>query len=214
MEALKYQSKPKRSRRPIKALTPSQQELAESNILFAYSRAYQWYKKVGTYLEWEDIVSCCTMGIVKAARSYKVEKGLAFTTYAGISIDNELKQLFRYNSMNGRDKVLPESSINIVNQANGDQMDDSIILDRLSGGEEDKYNFMDADLVEYLLSKLDLQERTVIQMMYFDEKKYMQHEIAEILGVSQTWVSRLHNRTLVRMKKLLSEKGIRAEDVI
>ncbi|MGL4730472.1 MAG: RNA polymerase sporulation sigma factor SigK [Clostridium sp.] len=153
--------------------------------------------------EVDDLISIGTVGLIKAIDSFDIAKGTRLATYAARCIENEILMLIR-NNKKTKGEVYLQDPIGVDKEGN-----EISLMDILSS---DKDSI--ADIVEnkiqvrklYLKINTTLQEREkiIIEMRYglVDGKAKTQREIAKLLGISRSYVSRIEKRAL---KKLLKE---------
>lgn len=138
------------------------------------------------HLEYEDAFSIGCVGLVKAANTFKVDKGFKFSTYAGRCISNELGMYLRTSKQDKIPDLLYMESP-ITSQSSGD--DDLTVGDTIRGKDVD---FMSSFYLEELKEKLTKRENEVFEL-YF-EKDYDQHDVGKIIGICQPSVSRIVKR--------------------
>lgn len=159
-------------------------------------------KYMVTELDMEDIISVGTIGLIKAVISFDEKKGSKFATYASRCIDNEILMMFRSNkkrskeiSLNdpiGTDKEGNEISLyEIIESKDVDILDTIELRDDIFWLKEAFFN---------LLNK---REQQVIALRYgfCKGKEYTQLEIARMLKISRSYVSRIEKRALEKLRK-------------
>lgn len=181
-----------------KKLTDKQRELAKENIRLSYYMSRKWMPKIKTHnISYEMVDSACQYALVKAARGFDEEKGIKFATFAAHCMNNEVKMLFRKNDNRGFE--LPISCL-VVEDKEGNEMDDLQKFAMFKGGSiEDNYESINVEFLNQLLECLTDLERKMIKYTYFDN--LTQKEIATILDLSQSYVSRVVKRALEKMKR-------------
>ena len=154
----------------------------------------------------EDLVSIGTLGLVKAVDSFQVEKGAKFATYAARCIQNEVLMHFRAQKKRGGEVSLGET-IDVDRDGNP-----LTYMDVISTGEDLSESVDTKVRIEKVLrltrSVLDDRERQIITMRYglFDAKRaYTQKEVAERLGISRSYVSRIEKSALEKLKTGIGE---------
>ncbi|RXI55174.1 RNA polymerase sporulation sigma factor SigK [Clostridium tetani] len=150
----------------------------------------------------DDLISIGTIGLIKAIDSFKIDRGTRLATYAAKCIENEILMLIR-NNKKTKGEVYLQDPIGIDKEGN------EISLMDVLGTDEDAI----VDIVEYriklkkLYEKIDIclteREKAVIEMRYglVDGGIKTQREIAEILGISRSYVSRIEKRSLKKLCK-------------
>lgn len=144
----------------------------------------------------EDLVSVGTLGLIKAVNTFRPETGVRLTTYAARCIENEILMLLRASR-----KVRNEVSLSEPLGTDGEGNDISFmdILGTPDGQvEEDVIRRVSMAQVRRQITALPRRERLVMEMRYglMDGKMYAQHEVAGVLGVSRSYVSRLESRAI------------------
>ena len=168
-------------------------------------------KYQNTDYDMEDLLSVGTIGLIKAVSTFHVDRGSRLATYAAKCIENEILMLLRASKKYNREISLYEpigldkdgeavSLVDVIEMENKEVLEDLI----LSQDIQELY-----DVYEVCLKD---QEKTVVGMRYglFGQKARTQREIAGILGISRSYVSRIEKRALEKMKgqlQALAEKG-------
>ena len=149
----------------------------------------------------EDLISIGTIGLIKAVNTFNPEKNIKLATYASRCIENEILMYLRRNN-----KVRMEVSFD--EPLNIDWDGNELLLSDILGTDNDTiYRFLeeevDKDLLRLALNKLSKRERKIMELRFGlntgNEKT--QKEVADILGISQSYISRLEKRIIVRLKK-------------
>lgn len=151
----------------------------------------------------EDLISIGTIGLIKAINTYNPVKQIKLATYASRCIENEILMYLRRNS---RSRI----EVSIDEPLNVDWDGNELLLSDVLGTEEDVISRKMEDEVELKLlskaiEKLSPREQMIIKMR-FDlegngEQEKTQKEVADILGISQSYISRLEKRIMRRLKK-------------
>lgn len=158
-----------------------------------------------TSKEQDDLVSIGTIGLVKAVDTFNIDNGARFATYASKCIQNEILMNFR-----SRKKHSAEISINETIDVDRDGNPLSY-MDVISSDEDLPYEvdrqIMSARAINCINKVLSERERQIIIMRYglFDSKELTQREIAEKLGISRSYVSRIEKSALEKLKNALGE---------
>lgn len=151
----------------------------------------------------EDLIAVGTVGLIKAVATFNHQKNNKLATYAARCVENELLMRFR-----NRKKILREVSLYdpIGTDKEGNEIS---LLDILEGENEDVIEKMETQrnirrLYQLLETGLTERERKIISMRYgISEKKEMtQREIAEELGISRSYVSRIEKNALQKLRQL------------
>ena len=151
----------------------------------------------------EDLISIGTIGLIKAINTFNTGKNIKQATYASRCIENEILMYLRRNS-----KTRMEVSID--EPLNVDWDGNELLLSDILGTDEDViYRDMETE-VEYKLlfraiAKLSDREQTIVNLRYglnsCDGKEKTQKEVADILGISQSYISRLEKKIMKRLKR-------------
>ena len=149
----------------------------------------------------EDIVSVGTIGLIKAINSFKAEKNIKLATYASRCIENEILMYLRKLSRR-RQEVSLDEPLNVDGEGN-----ELLLADVLGTDADDVYNKLEKQverrLLEEGLGRLSQRERKIIQMRFGldggDERT--QKEVADALGISQSYISRLEKKIICRLKR-------------
>ena len=153
----------------------------------------------------EDLISIGTIGLIKAVNSYRLDKNIKFATYASRCIENEILMYFRAGRKRAQDVSLSEL---IETGTDGAALE----LQDVVAGEEDLLEELSARENARLLRAavervLTGQEKEVICMRYglFGCQAQKQREVAQVLGISRSYVSRIEKRALERLYRELTE---------
>ena len=155
----------------------------------------------------EDLISIGTIGLIKAVSTFRPEKGIKLATYASRCIENEILMYIRKNG-NLKAEVSLDEPLNV--DWDGNELLLSDILgtdnDEISRGIETKNEH---DILKNLVTSLPPRERQIMEMRFgmFGYAEYTQKQIADCLGISQSYISRLEKRILDKLKRSM-EKAI------
>ena len=149
----------------------------------------------------EDLISIGTIGLIKAVETYKPAKNIKLATYASRCIENEILMHLRKNA-NRRGEVSLDEPLNTDWDGN------ELLLSDVLGTEEDSIekpleDDVDRDLLFTAITKLSERERTIITLRFGldGRRERTQKEVADQLGISQSYISRLEKRIIDRLKK-------------
>ena len=154
----------------------------------------------------EDLISIGTIGLIKAINSFNPEKNIKLATYASRCIENEILMYLRRNN-----KTRMEVSID--EPLNVDWDGNELLLSDILGTEEDViYKGIEGEVDRMLLNKaidkLSPREQTIIKLRFGlntkDGYERTQKEVADLLGISQSYISRLEKKIMNRFKKEIS----------
>lgn len=149
----------------------------------------------------EDLISIGTIGLIKAVSTFKAEKNIKLATYASRCIENEILMHLRKNA-NRRGEVSLDEPLNTDWDGN------ELLLSDVLGTEGDSIekpleDDVDRDLLFTAITKLSERERTIITLRFGldGRRERTQKEVADQLGISQSYISRLEKRIIDRLKK-------------
>jgi len=153
----------------------------------------------------DDLISIGTVGLIKAIDSFDSKKGTRLATYAARCIENEILMLIR-NNKKTRGEVYLQDPIGIDKEGN-----EISLMDVLSSEEDSIVEIVEnkiqiKKLYDKINTSLQEREKSIIQMRYglLDGKPKTQREIAKLLGISRSYVSRIEKRALKKLQKELS----------
>lgn len=159
-------------------------------------------KKFDTYgSNVEDLISIGTIGLIKAVNTFKTDKNIKLATYASRCIENEILMFMRKSTHYKND-------ISIDEPLNVDWDGNELLLSDVLGSDPDIVNRPieqedERNVVKQLVDNLPAREREIMQMRFgfcgYDE--HTQKQVAEKLGISQSYISRLEKKILERLKK-------------
>ena len=178
----------------------ARQKLIEHNLRLVAHIAKKYYADEN---DRDDLVSIGTVGLIKAVDSFDPTKGIRLSSYASRCIENEILMYLRRNS-----KTRMEVSID--EPLNVDWDGNELLLSDILGTDDDVISRKLEDEVEITLlgkaiNKLSPREQTIIRLRFglnnADGKEKTQKEVADLLGISQSYISRLEKRIMKRLKK-------------
>ena len=153
----------------------------------------------------EDLISVGTIGLIKAVNTFDPAKNIKLATYASRCIENEILMYLRRNS-----KVKAE--ISFYEPLNIDWDGNELLLSDILGTDNDVvYNLIEDEVDKQLLmvamKKLSEREKEIVQLRFGlnGTIEKTQKEVADILGISQSYISRLEKRIIKRLKKEISK---------
>ena len=176
----------------------SRNKLIEHNLRLVAHIVKKYESKVDNA---DDLISIGTIGLIKGIDSFKENKGVRITTYAARCIENEILMYFRVNKKNTNNVSLSDP---IGFDKDGNEI---TYIDVIDSGEEDlieKVNLKDnITLLKKYITILNDREKEIISYRYglYGKKEYTQKDIAKILHISRSYVSRIEKRALVKMLK-------------
>ncbi len=149
----------------------------------------------------EDLISIGTIGLMKAINSYNLEKNIKLATYASRCIENEILMYLRKNN-----KI--KSEISIDEPINTDSEGNDMSLADILGTDNDSiYKSVEENdnkkILINAIKKLNNREKTIMQLRYgFDGMEELtQKEVADKLGISQSYISRIEKKVINNLKK-------------
>ena len=157
----------------------------------------------------EDLISIGTIGLIKAIHSFNPEKNIKLATYASRCIENEILMYLRRNNKS-------RMEVSIDEPLNVDWDGNELLLSDILGTEEDVISKgieeeVDRALLHKAIKCLTPREQTIIKLRFgintrdgFDRT---QKEVADLLGISQSYISRLEKRIILRLKKEMHRMG-------
>ncbi len=162
------------------------------------------FENTGTGIE--DLISIGTIGLIKAINTFNADKNIKLATYASRCIENEILMYIRKTS-----RIRLEMSID--EPLNTDWDGNELLLSDVLGGDEDTvYRNMESDedkkTIEEAISKLSEREQTIIRLRFGmnGSDELTQKEVADLLGISQSYISRLEKKIISRLRKEIETK--------
>jgi len=176
----------------------AKQRLVEHNLRLVVYIARR-FENTGINLE--DLISIGTIGLIKGASTYRLDKKIKLATYASRCIENEILMYIRKTS-NQKTEVSLDEPINMDCDGN------ELLLSDILGTDEDMIlrpleDDVDLSVLRQSLKELPPREREIILMRYGLEgrEELTQKEVAQKMGISQSYISRLEKRIMLRLKK-------------
>ena len=151
----------------------------------------------------EDLISIGTIGLIKAINTFNPEKNIKLATYASRCIENEILMYLRRNNKT-------KMEVSIDEPLNVDWDGNELLLSDILGTDEDIIyknieDEVDRKLLNNALSKLSERERIIVQLRFGlnteDGNERTQKEVADLLGISQSYISRLEKKIINRLRK-------------
>ena len=151
----------------------------------------------------EDLISIGTIGLIKAINTFNPEKNIKLATYASRCIENEILMYLRRNNKT-------KLEVSIDEPLNVDWDGNELLLSDILGTDEDViYHDIEDEIEKSLLnnaiSRLNPRERKIVELRYGltneDGEEMTQKEVADLLGISQSYISRLEKKIMKRLKK-------------
>lgn len=154
-----------------------------------------------TGVDLDDLVSVGTIGLIKAVNSFNADKNIKLATYASRCIENEIL-------MHLRRTVKLKSEVSFDEPINSDWEGNELMLSDVMGTDGDVVykkieNGVETELLGVALTKLNTREREIMELRYGLKggEELTQREVADMLGISQSYISRLEKKIIGRLKK-------------
>lgn len=149
----------------------------------------------------EDLVSIGTIGLIKAVKTFCPGKKIKLATYASRCIENEILMYLR-KIANRKNELSIDEPLNVDWDGNELLLSDVLGCDSDSVNRNLEYNDEKKQLLN-LVSQLEERERQIMTLRFglFGSKEYTQKQVADILGISQSYISRLEKRIIEKLKK-------------
>jgi len=154
----------------------------------------------------EDLISIGTIGLIKAINTYKTDRGIKLATYASRCIENEILMYIRKNASH-KGEVSIDEPLNIDWDGN-----ELLLSDVLESGDgpvgQNLEKLEDERTIREAVASLDEREREIIELRYGlrGGRELTQKEVADRMGISQSYISRLEKRIIVRLRKQIAKK--------
>lgn len=157
----------------------------------------------------EDLISIGTIGLIKSINTYNPTKNIKLATYASRCIENEILMYLRRNNKT-------KLEVSIDEPLNVDWDGNELLLSDILGTDEDSIykdleNEVERKLLNSAIEKLSKRERMIIEMRYglntLDGEEKTQKEVADMMGISQSYISRLEKKIMLRLKRELLKEG-------
>ena len=176
-------------------------ELIEHNLRLVSHIIKKYYSN---YDEQEDLISIGTIGLIKAIDSFDVDKGARLATYAARCIENEILMHYRARKKDANNISVNEP-IDTDSEGNPLTLIDIISVDDTICDDIDLKN-KTSQLYEMIENMTDNRDREIIIRRYglYNQKEMTQNEIAEVLGISRSYVSRIEKRVIEELREKFS----------
>ncbi len=151
----------------------------------------------------EDLVSIGSIGLIKGINTYKIDKNIKLATYASRCISNEILMFLRKNKKRKKEISL-EDSLNYDNEGNELHLEDVLGTDSdLVSDEYEKQ--LERNFISKEINKLNQREKQIMVLRYGlnNSESYTQKEVAEMLGISQSYISRIEKKVIRNIKNLM-----------
>ena len=159
-----------------------------------------------TKINLEDLISIGSMGLIKGVQTFKMEKNIKLATYASRCIENEILMYLR-KTQRSRNEYSLDEVLSVDNEGN------EMVLADILGSDElptltKLVNEEDINNLYYALNKLNDREKEIMIMRFglYDHEVMTQKEVADALGISQSYISRLEKRIIEKMRQYIEER--------
>ena len=176
----------------------ARQELIEHNLRLGVYIARRFEN---TGINIEDLISIGTIGLIKAVETYRTDKNIKLATYASRCIENEILMYLRKNASR-------RGEVSFDEPLNTDWDGNELLLSDVLGTDEDVVmrpieEDVDRSLLAQAINTLSPREKEIITLRFGlgGGKEQTQKEVADRLGISQSYISRLEKRIISRLKK-------------
>ncbi len=184
----------------LKGDTKARDKLIEHNLRLVVFLAKKYEN---TKIDLEDLVSIGTIGLIKGVNTYQNDKNIKLATYASRCIDNEILMYLR-KTKKKRTEVSFEDSLSFDSEGNELHLEDVLgtdgdIVTKPLEDENDRY------LMYREVNKLGKRDKEIIELRYgLNGKKEMtQKEVASLLGISQSYISRIEKKVIKRLSSII-----------
>ena len=194
----------------IRKLRNEQDETARNTLVEHNLRLVVYIAKKfdNTGVGVEDLISIGTIGLIKAINTFKTDKNIKLATYASRCIENEILMHLRRSSRT-------KAEVSIDEPLNVDWDGNELLLSDILGTDDDMVykdieDEIDRNLLEQAMTILSDRERTIIELRFgigHDDEEMTQKEVADLLGISQSYISRLEKKIIKRLKKEMLRLG-------
>ena len=151
----------------------------------------------------EDLVSIGSIGLIKGIKTYKPDKNIKLATYASRCIENEILMFLRKNKKRNTE-ISFEDSINFDGEGNELHLEDVFGTDPelIPKSYEEK---IDKLILLKEIEKLNKKDKEIIKMRYglMGSEEFTQKEVADMLGISQSYISRIEKKTIKKLQNLM-----------
>ena len=180
----------------------ARQKLIEHNLRLVAHIAKKYYADEN---DRDDLVSIGTVGLIKAVDSFDPTKGIRLSSYASRCIENEILMYLRKSSNRRQDASIDEP-LNTDGEGNELLLSDVLSSDQAQVGaklEQDD----ECTMLHQAVALLDERERRIMEMRFGlkDGVEHTQKEVADAIGISQSYISRLEKRIIRRLRQQLEQ---------
>ncbi len=148
----------------------------------------------------EDLISIGTIGLIKAVNTFSIDRNIKFATYASRCIENEILMFLRKSAQR-------KNEVSIEEPLNTDWDGNELLLCDVLGSDADIINRdieqeLECNLLLQAVSKLNTRESMIMELRFGlnGNKEHTQKQVADLLGISQSYISRLEKKIIRRLK--------------
>ena len=177
-------------------------KLVEHNLRLV---VYKKKKFESSGIELEDLISIGAIGLIKAVKTYSLDKNIKLATYASRCIENEILMQLRKNTRTKNEISLDEP---LSNDGEGNEL---LLADIISIDEESVSKNLEVSsekqILMSILSKLDTREQMIMHLRFglVGNEEKTQKEVADMMGISQSYISRIEKKILGKLRKKLEK---------
>ena len=178
----------------------SKNKLIEHNLRLVVFLAKK-YENTGYDIE--DLVSIGSIGLIKGINTYKIDKNIKLATYASRCISNEILMFLRKNKKR-------KGEISLEDSLNYDAEGNELHLEDILGTEPDVVHkefehSLDLEFLANEVKKLEGRDKEIMTLRYGlnNTEEFTQKEVAEMLGISQSYISRIEKKVIKKLKQLM-----------
>ena len=154
----------------------------------------------------EDLISIGTIGLIKAINTFKKDKNIKLATYASRCIENEILMYLRRNNSKNKTEISIDEPLNVDWEGN------ELLLSDILGTDvdiiyKDLEEEVDRDLLNLAMERLSSREKTIVQLRFglTNNDEMTQKEVADLLGISQSYISRLEKKIIKRLRNEMAK---------
>lgn len=177
--------------------TKAREILIEHNLRLVVFLAKKYEN---TKIDLEDLVSIGTIGLIKGVNTYKLDKNIKLATYASRCIDNEILMFLRKNKKR-RGEISFEDSLSYDSEGNELHLEDILGTEKdiVTKGIEEEH---DKKVLYQEINKLKKRDKQIMILRYglFNTKEMTQKDVADLMGISQSYISRIEKKVIKKIK--------------
>lgn len=181
----------------------AREKLIEHNLRLV---VYIAKKFESTGIELDDLISIGSIGLIKAINNYSLDKNIKLATFASRCIENEILMYMRKTAKT-------KNEVSFDEPLNTDADGNMLVLADILGTEDDGvYSVVESNIEKEILYKvfmrLDEREKQILKLRFglFGAEEKTQKEIADMMNISQSYISRLEKKILLRLKKEMTKQ--------